>query len=298
MNLQNLRESPLVQYATETDRPTYWWLAAMLIFGVGVIAVGLVVSVLYGMVIAAGSPGSLQEQWKELFTNAGALLALWLWLRWKERRSFASVGFRDDRAMRRFVMGLMIGAGMITLAVVILYLTGQYRFVAAPPHAISGKAALLPVLGLGLVWAVQASTEETLMRGYLLQTAALQLPGWAAVLLPGLLFSAVHFATEGILPIAGINIALFAIMASFVALRQGSLWMVCGVHTAWNWFQGNVFNVPVSDNAYATGIFHLAPVDAAPQWASGGAFGPENSLVVTVIWGVAAVVAYRYFRSR
>ncbi|MDC6170640.1 CPBP family intramembrane glutamic endopeptidase [Paucibacter sp. XJ19-41] len=295
MNVENLRESALVRGATETSRPTAWWLAAMLIFGVGVVAVGLVVSVLYGMVLAS-TPGSLGAQWMEFFTNAGALLALWLWLRFKERRAFASVGFRDSAPLRQFGIGLLIGAGMITLSLLILLATGQYQLAPSPAQALGGTAALLPVVMLLVVWAVQSSTEETLMRGYLLQTAALQLPGWLAILLPGLLFSAVHFATEGILPVAGINIAVFAILASFVALRQGSLWMACGIHTGWNWFQGNVFNVPVSGNAYTTGIVHLRPVDTAPQWLSGGAFGPENSVVVTLVWGVAALVAYRRFR--
>lgn len=297
MDGNNLRESPLVRGATETQRPTSWWLVAILVFLVGVIGVGLLVSLLYGMVIAH-KPGSLAAQWLELFTNAGAVLALWLWLRFKERRLFASVGFRGGAGLRRFGIGLLIGAGMISLSLAILVVTGQYQVAAAPSRALSGSAALLPVLALGMVWAVQSSTEETLMRGYLLQTAALQLPGWLAILFPALLFSAVHFATEGILPVAGVNIALFAIMASFVALRQGSLWLVCGAHTGWNWFQGNVFNVPVSGNAYTTGIFHFTPVGSAPEWASGGAFGPENSIVVTLVWGGAALLAYRYFRAR
>jgi hypothetical protein len=144
---------------------------------------------------------------------------------------------------------------------------------------------------------MQSSTEEILMRGYLLQTSALQLPGWLAILIGGLIFSGVHLL-EGLLPVAFVNIILYATLASFVALRQGSLWMVCGIHTGWNWFQGNVFNVPVSDNPYATGIFHFRPVETSPEWLNGGSFGPENSLVVTTVWGIATILAYRYFRTR
>jgi membrane protease YdiL (CAAX protease family) len=32
-------------------------------------------------------------------------------------------------------------------------------------------------------------------------------------------------------PVAIVNILLFALLASCIALRQGSLWMACGVHT-------------------------------------------------------------------
>jgi membrane protease YdiL (CAAX protease family) len=292
-----LHESPLVQGASQTQRPTAWWLAVILIFAVGVIGVGAVVEMLYAQWISP-LPGSLAAQWQEFFTNAGGLVALWAWLRFKERLAFASVGFAGGGALSRFGIGLAIGAGLITLAVLVLWVTGQYQRVPTPPIALGGAPALLPVLLLAVMWTVQSSTEEAFMRGYLMQTSALQLPGWLSILLPGLIFSGVHFATEGPLPIAAINILLFALIASFVVLRQGSLWTACGIHTGWNWFQGNVFNVPVSGNVYATGLFHLRPAAGASAWLSGGSFGPENSLVVTAVWGVAALAAYRYFRAR
>lgn len=292
----DLCELPLVQGAAEAKRPTRWWLVAMMIPVVFIIVIGGAVNVAYSALIPYES-GSLAAQGMEFFTNGAAVLGLWLWLRYKEQRPFSSLGFRGGRMLPKFGIGLAIGAGMSTLTVAILLLTGQYQMVPAPPNAVGGVAALLPVILLVIVWTMQSSTEEILMRGYLLPTSALQLPGWFAILIGGLLFSGLHFV-EGFLPIAGVNIILFSTLASFVALRQGALWMVCGIHTAWNWFLGNVFNVPVSGNPYATGILHFRPVENSPQWLSGGSFGPENSIVVTLIWGIAAIAAYRYFRSR
>ena len=136
------------------------------------------------------------------------------------------------------------------------------------------------------------------MRGYLTQLSALQLPGWVAVLLPAILFSLLHMTESGLSqPVSIINIIFFALLASFVALRQGSLWMVCGIHTGWNWFQGNVFGVPVSGTQWLTHVFNFVPSETSNPSLSGGAFGPENSLVVTIVWGVAMVVAYFYFLS-
>ncbi|MBW4474999.1 MAG: hypothetical protein KME45_32155 [Stenomitos rutilans HA7619-LM2] len=147
MKVKNLRESPLVQSATEARRHTYWWLAAILIFVVGVIGVGSVVGKLYGMLIP-NKPGSFAAQGMEFFTNGAALLALWLWLRFREQRSFASVGFRGGGALPKFGIGLVIGTGMIILTMLILSVTGQYQIVPAPPNTLSGTAALLPVLAL------------------------------------------------------------------------------------------------------------------------------------------------------
>lgn len=296
MNINALNESPLVRGAAEARHPTRWWIAALLIVVVGVILVGEIVMLAYARIFDYAA-GSLTAQGLELFTNAGTLLVLWLWLRFKEKRAFASVGFRSGQPLLTFFAGVGIGAGMITLVVAILVAIGEYHRVPTPTGALGGGEALVPVLLLAAVWAVQASTEETMMRGYLLQTAGLQLPGWLALLLPGLIFSAMHFATEDPQVVAGVNILLFALFVSFLALRQGSLWMACGIHMGWNWFQGNVFTLPVSGNVYANGIFHFAPVGAGPPWLAGGDFGPENSVVVTLVWGAAAFIGYRYFRS-
>ena len=95
-----------------------------------------------------------------------------------------------------------------------------------------------------------------------------------------------------------INILLFALFVSFIALRQGSLWMVCGIHIGWNWFQGNAFGVPVSGSApWDVALFRFGPTDTAQNWLSGGTFGPEGSFIVTAIWLLALMVSYYYFRS-
>ena len=297
MNLQNLHASPLVAGAKEARRPTRWWLAALYAVIVGIMAAGAVGLGLYTSYVQAPE-GSIVAQFGEIFSNAMSLVALWLWLRFKEGRPFSSLGFRGGDALRRFLTGLVIGAGLLTLSVLSLRVLGDYQSVPGAAGGLSGWAALVPVLLVALVWIVQSSTEETLMRGYLLQTGGVQLPGWVAILIPALIFSGLHFLTPGPKePVAVVNIVLFAVFASFIALRQGSLWMVCGAHVGWNWFQGNVFGVPVSGNVYNTALFPMGPTADASHLLSGGAFGVEGSLMVTIIWGIATVIAYLYFRS-
>lgn len=298
MELNNLRGSSLVEMASEAKRPTRWWLAAILIVVVGILAAQFVGQNIYGLFVTP-EPGSVAGQIGEIVTNGLGVLALWAWLHFKEGRAFSSLGFRGAEGIKRFTIGLAIGAGMLTLSVVIMLLLGLYGQVAVPAGGSGGLAALLPVLLLVIVWTVQSSTEEMFMRGYLLQTGGLQLPGWVALLVPALLFTGLHFLGAGLSePVAMLNILLFSLLASFVALRQGSLWMVCGIHTGWNWFQGNVFTVPVSGTTlHTTGFFHLGPTEGASRFLSGGSFGPEGSLVVTVVWGLAAFVAYRYFAA-
>ena len=158
-----------------------------------------------------------------------------------------SLGFFPEQALKRVLIGLLIGAGLITVSVLALAALGQYQLVAPGPKAITGRAAVLPFLLLLAPLDRPGLLEETVSRGYQLQVGGLQLPGWLALLIPGLIFSGMHFLDKGFgEPIAAVNILLFALFASFIALRQGSLWMVCGIHIGWNWFQGNFFGVPVS----------------------------------------------------
>ena len=297
MNLQNLHASPLVAAAKEARRPTRWWIAALFVVVVGIMAGGAIGMGIYQAIVPAPE-GSPLAQVGEIFSNAMSLLLLWLWVRFKEGRPYSSLGFRGGGALPRFLTGLVIGAGLLTLSVLTLWALGDYQPVAGVAGGLSGWAALLPVVLLVLVWCVQGSTEEILMRGYLVQTGGVQLPGWIAILIPALIFSGLHFLTPGPKePVAVVNIVVFALFASFLALRQGSLWMACGVHVGWNWFQGNVFGVPVSGNVYNTALFPMGPTADASHLLSGGAFGVEGSLMVTIIWGIAMLIAYGYFHT-
>lgn len=299
MEINNLKPSPLVEGAAEAKRPTRWWLA-YLVSVVGFIILG---GALFGFPLGSvfqPAPGSIGAQLMESVTFLGSVLAVALWVRFKEGRPVSSLGFRGTGALRRFLIGMAIGAAMITLSVLLLLITGQYHAVSGPAGGTSGLAAVPIVLFLAVAhWTIQASTEETITRGYQVQVGALQLPGWVAVLAPGLIFSLLHMTESGLSePVAIVNILLYALFASFISLKQGSLWMVCGIHTAWNWFQGNVFGVPVSGlPLYNNSIFSFGPVDGTSRFVSGGSFGPEGSLVVTLVWGIAAILAYRYFRS-
>ncbi|MCB0097199.1 MAG: CPBP family intramembrane metalloprotease, partial [Caldilineaceae bacterium] len=297
MKLNNLKESPLVQGATEAKRPTRWWVAILFTVIVCILILGTAVSLLVGLVYDP-PPNSIGAQLIETAMMLVTFLAVAAWVRFKEGRPVNSLGFRGSGALRRFVIGVAIGAGLLTVSVLLIIALGQYEMAPPVEGGLAGIAALLPALILLVAhWTVQSSTEETLMRGFLVQTNALQMPGWLAILIPGIIFSLLHISGTGFSePISIINILFFALFTSFIALRQGSLWMVCGIHTGWNWCQGNLFGVPVSGHQWDTGVFHFVPTETAAHALSGGDFGPENSLVVTIVWGIAMVVAYLYFR--
>lgn len=89
---------------------------------------------------------------------------------------------------------------------------------------------------------------------------------------------------------------MYALFASFVALREGSLWLICGIHAGWNYFQGNIFGVPVSGNPEANSLLAFGPTEGSNEALTGGDFGIEASLVGTLILAIALVIAFISFR--
>lgn len=287
----DLRGNELIAMADEAERPTRWWLgwivAFVILAGVGGIGQGI------GF-LALGKPDhdDVRYQYIEGFMFGATVLGLWAWLRFKERRPLSSLGFRGPRAITRFLLGVLAGSTMITVVVLVLLATGDYD-TGMSDHTRTGTGAVLLLLPLAALFVVQASTEESLTRGYMLQVAGRQLPGWAAILGASVFFAVVHLDFH---PLTLTNLILFALFASFLALAQRSLWLVCGIHASWNFAMGNLYGVPVSGNPEAVSLLGIGPAPASSSTLTGGDFGPEGGIVATAVWLCAAIASYLYYR--
>lgn len=289
----DITTSPLVEMAGEAQRPTRWW-AAWLV-GIGLILFGLVVGDLLGQAVL-GNPGADDplHQYAEFFEFGSVLVLLALWLRVKERRRFSSLGLRGAKPVGKFLGGLAIGAGMMAVGVAVPWALGQYEL-GGSVHGRVGTDAILWLIPLLAVFILQGSTEELVTRGYMLPVAGRQIPAAAAIIGTSVLFAGMHLAFE---PIPFANIALYALFAAFVALGDGSLWRICGIHAGWNYCQGNVFGLPVSGNPEGTALWDFGPVAGSNELISGGNFGVEASLIGTTIMVVALVVSIVYYRRK
>jgi hypothetical protein len=77
-----------------------------------------------------------------------------------------------------------------------------------------------------------------------------------------------------------------------VYLKTASLWWATGAHIGWNWGLGFLADLPVSGlNLVDSPLYEGVPKGA--PWVSGGAFGPEGSLLATAGLGLAALLVWR-----
>lgn len=282
-----LRDNPMVAMADEAERPTRWWLAWLV--ALIIILVGLVLGDWIGALVL-GHPARDQPraQFLELFMFGTIALLLYLWIRLKERRGFSTFGFRGSKPVGRLLLGLLLGAALMTLGVLVPVALGDLA-TGRSEHHLSGTGALLMLVPLLVVFVLQSSTEEMVFRGYMLPMGLRQLPGWVAVLGTSVIFAAIH---PGANVVGTLNILLYAVFACLVVLQQGSLWLICGFHAGWNFFQGNVYGVPVSGNPEPTSLFTFGPTSGSRDLLSGGDFGIEASLVGTVLLVLAVAVAW------
>lgn len=220
--------------------------------------------------------------------NVPIYLFLWGWLVWFERRPFRTLGFMRQSMFRQYLSGLGSGLLMVSAAAGISVLLQVGHFLP-----VSGLMEGLPALGgillVYLGWAVQASAEETMYRGWLLQVVSSRTKAWIGVAVSSLCFAGVHSLNNGFSLIVFCNLVLFGLFLALYRIVDGSLWGVCAWHTVWNWALGNIYGAAVGGSAPEGGrLFHIDL--AGPDWLTGGAFGLEGSIVTTAVFLIGIIV--------
>jgi membrane protease YdiL (CAAX protease family) len=245
--------------------------------------------VMTGLLQRTGEAAGWQGMAWNLFVGFGlTALIVFAWVRFFERRGLATIGF-NGRAWARFIRGYLIGLAFLLGTVGIIALLGGYGVEAGGAFSTANVgAALLPIVVLLFGFIVQGSTEEILTRGWLMGVITSRHGLAWGIGLSSMLFGLLHAANIAPSPelaVGLVNIVLFGIFIGLYAAREGSLWGVCGWHAAWNWLLGLGFGLEVSGQVIETPplVMDLSTNADVAWWITGAAFGPEGSVVTTVI---------------
>jgi len=148
----------------------------------------------------------------------------------------------------------------------------------------TGIKTLIPVLFMLFGFVIQGGTEEVITRGWILPVIGARYNVTFGVILSTAIFTLLHGMNPGMTVLPIVNLTLFALFAALYVIYTGNLWGICGFHTAWNWFQGNIFGIKVSGNSMAGGsIFSFDFVNGF-DLVSGGIFGVEGGLICTFVY--------------
>lgn len=214
-----------------------------------------------------------------LILTAVGIIAAILYCRLIERRSLASMGLSRGKCVRYYVLGAALGTMMFAASVGICVITGAVRYVGTNMYNV-------PVFALICAgWLIQGAEEEILCRGLLMGSLSARMPLWGAVLVNSAFFAVLHIFNDGFNPIVFVNLTLFGLFMSVMALRFNSIVPCCAVHSLWNLTQGNIFGLPVSGATSGPSVQRFELLHDMQLW-TGGEFGIEGGLGTTVVLGV------------
>lgn len=201
-----------------------------------------------------------------------------LWVLAVERRSAIGLGFFRKGAISSLFKGGLLGILLISLVVGMEYATGSVEF-AQLNFSAENLLSFLLVLPF---WFLQSGTEELLLRGWLFPVVARKTSLWIGILVSSLLFAAMHAGNASVGWISLVNIGLFGLFACLYVLKTDNIWGVAGLHATWNAFQGNVYGMSVSGVSPVYSLMEWKP-STAPDYLSGGGFGPEATIFTSIV---------------
>ena len=222
---------------------------------------------------------------------AAAVIASAISARLLERRTFASIGFKLHRKWQRdFFLGCAMGAAALAIAVGVA--------VAANTVTFSVQTRALASIAQGFAIAfffflIAGAFEELIFRGFPFQALEHNLGGAAAVAITSVLFGLAHLSNPSASAFSTINTMLAGVWVGSAYLMTRSLWLATALHCSWNFAMVWVFGLPVSGFTTLDQLAWLRGSIGPPAWISGGSYGPEGGVAVTVALLLSTVVIWK-----
>ncbi|GAA3552631.1 type II CAAX endopeptidase family protein [Amycolatopsis ultiminotia] len=203
-----------------------------------------------------------------------------------ERRQVTELSAKG--ALPGLVGGTLGGLAIFGLVIVDIACNGGYQ--------VHGLGTIPGAVGLFGFMAAAAATEELMYRGVLFRIIEERTGTWISLVVTGLVFGMSHLLNPDADLWGALAVAIEAggmLTAAYVATRK--LWVPIGLHFGWNFAAGGIFSTQVSGNGTSQGL--LNATTSGPDYLTGGAFGPEGS-VISVGFCVVATIAFMWVAYR
>ncbi len=172
--------------------------------------------------------------------------------------------------------GIFIGALLIGSVILILAFAGYYNILSF--NSIENLLSGIIVFGYG------AFVEELIFRLIIFKLIEEYFGSWISLIISALFFGMAHAFNDHATLWSALAIAIEAgILLSMAFIFTRRIWMILGIHFAWNFMQASVFGLPASGMEFP-GL--ITAELSGPTWITGGDFGIEAS-TITIIFGLA-----------
>ena len=187
--------------------------------------------------------------------------------------------------LRGYLAGIILFSSFIGSSLLIKHLV----------YAGKGNLPLVDIVIYLPAFAIQSFQEELLTRGLLQRLIKNKWGVWPSILLPSFIFAALHLANSGMHLIAFMNIFLVGIVFALMVYATGSLWYAAAAHAAWNYVQGVIYGQNVSGIELGGSLLRFDTIGKT-ELLTGGQFGPEGSIIVTLILSIALLYYYQKYK--
>jgi hypothetical protein len=203
--------------------------------------------------------------------------------RWIEGRK--AVELRAEGSLQGLGIGTVLGILLFASLMGILWLARVYR-----PEGLGRWEPLALALLSALAG---AAFEEVVFRGFLFRLIAGLGGNWTALGLTSALFGLAHLGNPGATWWGSLAVGIEAgVLLGAAYAASDSLWLPIGIHAGWNFAEGPVFGMAVSGHEVRAAGWIGGQLQG-PTILTGGAFGPEASIVAVVVCLLLATVYLR-----
>lgn len=192
-----------------------------------------------------------------------------------------------------FWRGALWGLVMISVTVMAIAGAGGVSFNGMALH---GRGLLWEMLCWAVAFLSVGLWEEFFFRGYALVTLADGIGFWPAASVISAVFGAIHLGNHGEGWQGVPDIFLISMLFCLTLRRTGTLWFAVGLHAAWDFGETFIFSSPDSGTV-ATGTL-LRSSFHGPLWLTGGAIGPEGSVMGVLAVVLATLLFARLYPAR
>lgn len=195
-------------------------------------------------------------------------------------------------------MKWLITAFVLPAAVIAVYLILPGEFGSS--GMTEEQTAAVISAGIFFTGIAGGAVEEMVFRGFIMNLLGKKLGRKAAVLLPSLLFGALHIIGMDLDLVSCIQVlaagTCVGIMFSLIAIDQNSVWNSAVVHTIWNIsIIGGILHIGENLDEYSA-MTYILKTDSF--FITGGEFGIEASVIAIAGYLVVCVLGYPGARKR
>lgn len=205
---------------------------------------------------------------------------------WLEGRRVTE--FERQDAVSRCSAGFLFGIIVIAVSMGIMFAAGAATF-GLGHHFVMSSSTIVPVLVVPVL-------EELIFRGVLFRILEEMFGTLIGLIVSSLLFGMAHLFNDNASMLAAsfLSIELGALLAvAYIATR--SLWLPIGLHAGWNFALGNIFGAADSGTV-VPGLLETRA--SGHPLLTGGAFGPEASIITLAVSVLVLIPLIRHARLK